>query len=165
LNQRVATTGKNASGLPSTPIQQTEQAVVKEPEKRIAKTASSAAAKPTKAIQPADGMQSSVAEKTMSEGPVTQPSALFQAGSAFANTETAHALSSVSAVGSPGRPHWRIDSLGQVQRSFGDGAWQPVLANAGARMRVVAVFESRSGLAARLPGSITLQTMAIHGAP
>jgi len=43
---------------------------------------------------------------------------------------------SVNAV----RPHWRINSSGQAERSVGDSAWQPVLPNERSKMRVVAVF-------------------------
>jgi photosystem II stability/assembly factor-like uncharacterized protein len=31
--------------------------------------------------------------------------------------------------------------MGRVERSFGDGAWQPVLASEGTKMRVVSVFD------------------------
>jgi hypothetical protein len=40
------------------------------------------------------------------------------------------------------RPHWRINSLGQPEHSFGDGAWQAVLPYEQSRMRVVSVFDS-----------------------
>jgi hypothetical protein len=39
-------------------------------------------------------------------------------------------------------PHWRINSGGQVERSIGDSAWQPVLLNEKSKMRVVAVFSN-----------------------
>ena len=73
---------------------------------------------------------------------VAQPSAPSQTHSAFANAETARALSEISGSGVSARPHWRIDSSGHAERSFGDGAWQPVLANESARMRVVSVFDA-----------------------
>jgi hypothetical protein len=40
------------------------------------------------------------------------------------------------------RPHWRINDAGQVERSFGDGAWQAVFTNERSKMRVVSVFNS-----------------------
>ncbi|HEY4050038.1 MAG TPA: YCF48-related protein [Acidobacteriaceae bacterium] len=40
------------------------------------------------------------------------------------------------------RPHWRINESGQVERSFGYGAWQAVFPNEKWKMRVVSVFDS-----------------------
>ena len=58
---------------------------------------------------------------------------------AFMNTVTERALSAAS-VTSAARPHWRINSLGQAERSFGEGAWQAVLPREPSKMRVVSVF-------------------------
>jgi hypothetical protein len=56
----------------------------------------------------------------------------FAMSKALGLTETR----SVNAV----RPHWRINSSGQVERSIRDSSWQPVLLNEKSMMRVVAVF-------------------------
>lgn len=60
---------------------------------------------------------------------------------AFVNTITERALSSAS-ITAAARSHWRIDSAGHPERSFGDGAWQAVLHNEPTKMRVVSVFNS-----------------------
>ncbi len=61
--------------------------------------------------------------------------------SAFAGVAPARALSS-AAIAPTARPHWRINSAGQPERSFGDGAWAAVLPHEPSRMRVVSVFDS-----------------------
>ncbi len=58
--------------------------------------------------------------------------------SAFVSVAPAGELSKASIV----RPHWRINGLGQPERSFGDGAWQVILPGEQSRMRVVSVFEN-----------------------
>jgi photosystem II stability/assembly factor-like uncharacterized protein len=40
------------------------------------------------------------------------------------------------------RAHWRINAAGQAERSFGNGAWAPVMPDDNAKMRVVSVFGS-----------------------
>ena len=60
---------------------------------------------------------------------------------AFMNNVTERALSAAS-VTAAARPHWRINSIGRAERSYGDGAWQPVLPHEQAKMRVVSVFDS-----------------------
>jgi photosystem II stability/assembly factor-like uncharacterized protein len=60
--------------------------------------------------------------------------------SAFANAAPARVLSNAS-IASAARPHWRINSLGQPERSFGDGTWQAVLPHEQSKMRVVSVFD------------------------
>jgi hypothetical protein len=142
LRQRPTIASENAPGLPLTTIQKAQSTSDEVPEKRVRKTASSAGPRPLKAIRSEAAHQSAVAAKAVSDGPVTQPSALSQASSAFANTETAHALSNRSVEASLARPHWRINGAGHAERSFGDEAWQPVLANENTRMRVVSVFDS-----------------------
>lgn len=62
--------------------------------------------------------------------------------SALVKAEPARALSGASMAAVSARPHWRIDSMGQAERSFVDGAWQPVLPNESAKMRVVSVFDA-----------------------
>jgi hypothetical protein len=73
--------------------------------------------------------QDSLAQKAIATAPAT----------AFVNTITERALSTAS-VAAAARPHWRINSTGQAERSFGDGAWQAVLPNESSRMRVISVF-------------------------
>jgi hypothetical protein len=60
---------------------------------------------------------------------------------AFMNDGTERALSAAS-VTSAAHPHWRINSQGRAERSYGDGAWQTVLPHEQARMRVVSVFDT-----------------------
>jgi len=58
--------------------------------------------------------------------------------SAFANATAQPALPAASATAA--RPHWRINDMGQVERSFGDDVWQGVLPQEQSKMRVVSVF-------------------------
>ena len=60
---------------------------------------------------------------------------------AFANAAPERASSAAPLV-FDARPHWRINGTGQAERSFGDGAWQAVLPQEQAKMRVIAVFGS-----------------------
>ena len=124
LKQRATIAAENAPGVPSAKIQQAHPAPAAEPESQISKSASSLTA------------------KTATEDSVTQPPVTAQNSSAFANTGTARALSDRSVLANSARPHWRIDSLGHAERSFGDGVWQPVLPNEIAKMRVVSVFDA-----------------------
>lgn len=142
LKQRATIAVKNAPGLPSTTTQLAHPAPMAEPETQIGKTASSSAAKQLKATQSDSGTQSVPAAKAVTEGSVTQPPVTAQNSSAFGNTEMARALSNLSVVASSARPHWRIDSMGHAERSFGDGAWQPALPNETAKMRIVCVFDA-----------------------
>lgn len=59
---------------------------------------------------------------------------------AFANTITERAMSAASV--SAARPHWRINSMGQAERAYGVGAWQPVLPLEQSKMRVISVLDS-----------------------
>jgi hypothetical protein len=59
--------------------------------------------------------------------------------SAFDHAAPERALSSAS-ISAAARAHWRINSLGQPERSFGDGEWQAVLPYEQTRMRVISVF-------------------------
>jgi hypothetical protein len=59
---------------------------------------------------------------------------------AFMNNVNKRALSAASITAAT-RPHWHINSLGHVERSFGEGVWQPVLPREQAKMRVVSVFD------------------------
>jgi photosystem II stability/assembly factor-like uncharacterized protein len=60
------------------------------------------------------------------------------ADSAFASAEL-HVIDKAS-VPAVVRSHWRINSIGQAERSFGNEAWEAVLPHEKARMRVVSVF-------------------------
>lgn len=75
---------------------------------------------------------------TVSQDSFAKPATVPQA-SAFANTITERALLSASATAAA-RPHWRINSASQAERSFGDGAWQSVLPEEQSRMRVISVL-------------------------
>lgn len=68
-----------------------------------------------------------------------QPQTPAQSKSAFTNAEPARSFVQDSAAAAV-RPHWRINSMGQAERAFGDGAWQAVLPGETARMHVVSVF-------------------------
>lgn len=76
----------------------------------------------------------------MSAQSVTAPTAEMHSArqlsktSAFANKVTANAPAASLA-----RPHWRINDQGQPERAFGDGAWQPVLAQEKSKMHVLSV--------------------------
>jgi hypothetical protein len=59
---------------------------------------------------------------------------------AFMNNVTERAMSAAS-ITAAARPHWRINNQGRAERSYGDGAWQPVLPLEQAKMRVVSVFD------------------------
>ncbi len=82
-----------------------------------------------------------VNEPPQLSAPALQPSSpeLKQAHANFANAAPESTPSSASLAPAT-RPHWRINSTGQPERSFGDGAWQAVLPREQAKMRVVAVF-------------------------
>ena len=81
-----------------------------------------------------DSYQTSAEAGGMSTSRATvQKAAPALSVSAFAGAAPARELAT--------RPHWRINSLGQPERSFGDGAWQAVLPREQSRMRVVSVFD------------------------
>jgi hypothetical protein len=140
LEQRATIAAENKPGPAALTIRQAPPLPAAQPEGDIGK--SSANAKPLKATQPGSGTRGASTAKVTTESSIAQPSAPTQSISAFANSETARALSNISGAAVTVRPHWRIDSAGHAERSFGDGDWQPVLANESARMRVVSVFES-----------------------
>jgi Putative zinc-finger len=62
-----------------------------------------------------------------------------QSVSGFAGFGRENALAKASDK-SLDRPQWRINSLGQPERSIGNGPWQPVSLNDRTKMRVVAVI-------------------------
>jgi hypothetical protein len=141
LKHRASIAAENAPGLPSATIPQAHPSPAAEPMAQISETASSPAAEPLKAAQPDSGAQSASAAKALTGGSGAQPAATARTGSAFANAETARGMSKLSAAAGSARPHWRIDSLGHAERSFGDGAWHPVFPNESAKMRVVSVSD------------------------
>jgi photosystem II stability/assembly factor-like uncharacterized protein len=57
--------------------------------------------------------------------------------SAQASTPTMRA-----AKAEPMRPHWRINNLGQLERAFGGGTWEPVPTRETSKLRVVSVSGS-----------------------
>lgn len=66
-----------------------------------------------------------------------KPSAL--SASSFASVQSARPMAKVQAF-SMMRPHWRINSIGQVERSVGTSEWQAALPNEKSKMHVVSVF-------------------------
>lgn len=75
----------------------------------------------------------------ISQATVPSPVAPARSMSAFTSLSKAPELAERQSLDA-GRPHWRINSSGLAERSIGDGAWQAVLQNETAKMRVVAVF-------------------------
>lgn len=71
-------------------------------------------------------------------GPSAQNNALAYAPSALSSA--AQERTSPFASTSAQRPHWRINGIGQAERSIGDDAWQSVLPREQSKMRVVSVF-------------------------
>jgi hypothetical protein len=82
---------------------------------------------------------SSAAETTPGEI-LARPPAPVQAGSAFVSAEAPRATEQAS-LAAVARSHWRINSIGQAERSFGNEAWEAVLPNESSRMHVVSVFD------------------------
>lgn len=58
--------------------------------------------------------------------------------SAFGNVEPSRAMAKATFANIP-RPHWRINSAGHAERSFGEGNWQRVLPSEAMKMRVISV--------------------------
>jgi hypothetical protein len=67
----------------------------------------------------------------------THPGAAAQTSSAFAA-----AGSEGATTGGSARPHWRINDMGQVERSLGNGLWEAILPLEKSKMRVVSVFNA-----------------------
>ncbi|MGO9340689.1 MAG: zf-HC2 domain-containing protein [Terracidiphilus sp.] len=84
-------------------------------------------------------LESSRADEVTPEVSLAKPPAPVQAGSAFVSSVPSRAMAQAS-VAAVARPHWRINSNGQAERSFGNETWEAVLPNEKARMRVVSVF-------------------------
>ena len=59
---------------------------------------------------------------------------------AFVNATTERERSAAS-ITAAARPHWRINGMGQPERSYGDGVWQTVLSHEPSKMRVISVFD------------------------
>lgn len=91
------------------------------------------------------GQQNSIQNQNAGAGQVAmyEHQAPRQAASstsaAFANVAAASPMSNAFAAVSA-RPHWRINSAGQPERSFGGDVWQAVLPDEGSKMLVVSVF-------------------------
>ena len=63
------------------------------------------------------------------------------ANAGFADTSSVPMMRKATGAGAD-RPHWRINDLGQLERSFGDGDWQPVPTRETSKLRVVSVSGS-----------------------
>jgi hypothetical protein len=135
-NAVVSTAATRAPGHLKAPLLSRESTV-----EATAGQSAAVAQKELAASQQNSPIQSAAAAPVSAGGFVAQPQALDQMNSAFANSVTARALSHASMAAVSTRPHWRIDSAGQAVRSFGNGAWQPVLPNESAKMLVVSVFD------------------------
>jgi len=59
----------------------------------------------------------------------------------FAATSSAPAMRKAPNAGAT-RPHWRINDLGQLERSFGDGSWKSVPMSESSRLHMISVFGS-----------------------
>ncbi|MGD0629737.1 MAG: zf-HC2 domain-containing protein [Terracidiphilus sp.] len=88
-------------------------------------------------------IESSSAAEVAPEVSLARPSAPASvpapAISAFGSAAPPRAMDKPS-IAAFARPHWRINSTGQAERSLGNGAWEAVLPSEKARMRVVSVF-------------------------
>jgi hypothetical protein len=101
--------------------------------------------KSSMALQPELRQQNSTIEspadaKVTTDANLARPPAPpARAGSAFVSAEPQRATAQASIAGIA-RPHWRINGNGQVERSFGNEAWEAVLPNESSKMRVISVF-------------------------
>jgi hypothetical protein len=101
----------------------------------------SESAKKSESDQPSAYQASTPAAGMAAPGAAMKEAAPAPSVPAFMNNVTERALSAAS-VTATARPHWRINSMGRAERSYGDGAWQPVLPHEPAKMRVISVFDS-----------------------
>lgn len=92
-------------------------------------------------LQSSNSFSNTQIGQASTHGPAVQNNASVYAPPAFANAVPQRSFSTAS-VASVARPHWRINSNGQPERSSSDGAWQPVLPHEQSKMRIVAVFGS-----------------------
>jgi Photosynthesis system II assembly factor YCF48 len=82
---------------------------------------------------------SAVSVEKATPGISARKAAPAQPVSAFANAPMASALPTKPSVG-VARPYWHINALGQPERSYGYGEWQPLLLNEKSKMRAISVF-------------------------
>lgn len=143
LKQTATVARESGQDLASATHQQPLPSPAVQPESQVSKTVPSPASKQLKAMSPETTTQTEPATTAMPQEVAAPTPTPAQNSVAFANSMTARALSNASIAAIYARPHWRIDSAGQVERAFGEGAWQPVLANESAKMRVVSVFETQ----------------------
>jgi hypothetical protein len=92
-------------------------------------------------LQSSNSFSNTQIGQARAHGPSMQNYASAYAPSAFANAAQERS-SSTASLASAARSHWRINSAGQPERSFGDGAWQSVLPQEQSKLRVVSVFGS-----------------------
>ncbi|MGA2350241.1 MAG: YCF48-related protein [Terracidiphilus sp.] len=81
------------------------------------------------------------ADEIATPGATSLRDAPARSASAFAGAAPAREVSNASMAAGV-RPRWRINSLGQPERTFGDSAWQIVLPKEQSKMRVVSVFDN-----------------------
>jgi hypothetical protein len=84
-------------------------------------------------------IEASSAVQVVPEVNIAKPAASAPAASGFVASQPSRAMAQ-GAIAGIARPHWRINSAGQAERSFGNEVWQAVLPNESSRMRVVSVF-------------------------
>jgi hypothetical protein len=80
--------------------------------------------------------QPSITPSTQTVG--LRPAMPLQGAPAFASKVTTNALSAAPDT-MLARAHWRINDQGQPERSFGDGAWKPVLPGEKSKMHVLSI--------------------------
>jgi hypothetical protein len=74
------------------------------------------------------------------EPQVPNPPGNAPSAATASSSTSAFALADASAVASGVRPHWRINSHGQLERSLGSGPWNVVLGEEGKSIRVLSVY-------------------------
>jgi hypothetical protein len=84
-------------------------------------------------------IENSATAEVTTDAKLARPSVPAPASSAFVGAAPPRGMAQASIAG-VARPHWRINSNGQVERSFGNEAWETVLPNEDSKMRVVSVF-------------------------
>jgi hypothetical protein len=141
VKRQITVAEESVPGPPATTTQQPHPGPSAASESLPGNAPTSSGPKQLKAPQPTSRNENELAANVRTEGSIAQQHASDQPRSAFVNEATARAQSSVSVSAVSPRPHWRIDSMGQTERSLGDGVWQPVLPNERAMMRVVSVSD------------------------
>ena len=163
LNRKpIAVVLNEPAPVESTTMQQSQLESVKKPDERSAAKEERlpAARQSSLAVEPLRedrsqpgtqiymGQQDSIQNQNAGSGQVAinnllaQRAASPRSSATFANVAPASPISNAFAATSA-RPHWRINSTGQPERSFGRDVWQAVLPDEGSKMRVVSVIDGQ----------------------